>query len=235
MTLQEIMSELKAMGNADTKRIFMNHGAQEPLFGVKVGDLKKILKKTKTNHNLAIQLYETGNSDAMYLAALMADHTKVTREKLQSWIAKANWYMLSEYAVAGLAAESPYGLELSRHWRQSDQELVAAAGWATYSGVISITENSKLDLKEIDSLLDHIKENIHHSPDRVRYTMNGFLITVGGYIPSLTAKAKDISTQIGKVTVNLGNTACKVPYAPEYIAKMVDRGSYNKKRQAVRC
>ena len=56
----------------------MNHGAKEPFFGVKVGDLKKILKKTKKNHELSLELYKTGNSDAMYLAGLMADEKKIT-------------------------------------------------------------------------------------------------------------------------------------------------------------
>ena len=66
MTAQEILAELKAYGNEQTKKIFMNVVAREPLFGVKVQDLKKILKKTKKNHQLSLELYATGNSDAMY-------------------------------------------------------------------------------------------------------------------------------------------------------------------------
>jgi len=47
MTLHEVMRELEAMGNEQTKKIFLRHGAKEPFFGVKVGDLKKIVKKSK--------------------------------------------------------------------------------------------------------------------------------------------------------------------------------------------
>mgnify|MGYP006287003063 CR=1 FL=1 len=235
MTRDEIMQQLEDFGNDGTKRVYMNHGAKEPLFGVKVGDLKKVLKKTRTNHELALQLYETGNSDAMYLAALMADENKITKEKLQEWIRQANWYMLSEHAVSALAAESPYALELARDWMKSDEEMIKAAGWAVYAGFISLKDESELDLQEVEKLLDHVGDNIHRAKNRVRYTMNGFVISVGGYVPTLSENAKEISKKIGKVSVNLGNTACKVPFAPDYIEKMVERGSFEKRQKAVRC
>ena len=73
MTAKEVLDQLEAFGDERTKNTLMNHGAREPLFGVKVSDLKKILKQTKKNHALSLELYSTGNSDAMYLAGLMAD------------------------------------------------------------------------------------------------------------------------------------------------------------------
>ncbi|WP_366414818.1 hypothetical protein [Paenibacillus sp. GP183] len=41
MILEEVMNNLEEMGTEQTKRTFMRHGAKEPLFGVKVGDLKR--------------------------------------------------------------------------------------------------------------------------------------------------------------------------------------------------
>ncbi len=93
------MKELEAMGNEQTKKVLMKHGAKEPIFGVKVGDLKKIVKKVKKDHDLSLAIYNTGNSDAMYLAGLIADENQITKEQLQSWAEKANWYMISEYTV----------------------------------------------------------------------------------------------------------------------------------------
>ena len=80
MTKDEVLTELKSYGDAQTKKTLMRHGAHEPVFGVKVADLKKILKKTKKNHELSLELYETGNSDAMYLAGLMADEKQISKE-----------------------------------------------------------------------------------------------------------------------------------------------------------
>ena len=47
MTAQQIMKELEKKGSASVKKIFLNHGIKEPLFGVKVADLKVIQKKVK--------------------------------------------------------------------------------------------------------------------------------------------------------------------------------------------
>lgn len=44
MTVEEVITGLEALGNEQTKKTHLRHGATEPLFGVKVGDLKKVLK-----------------------------------------------------------------------------------------------------------------------------------------------------------------------------------------------
>jgi len=73
MNLQEVMNKLAQHGNENIKKIFIRHGAKESFYGVKVEELKKIQKQIKMDHDLAMELYETGNSDAMYLAGLIAD------------------------------------------------------------------------------------------------------------------------------------------------------------------
>lgn len=34
---------------------------------------------------------------------------------------------------------------------------------------------------------------------------------------------------------DLGNNACQVPFAPDYIAKVAQRGSIGKKRKTAKC
>ena len=36
-------------------------------------------------------------------------------------------------------------------------------------------------------------------------------------------------------TVDMGDTACKVPFIPDYIRKVEARGTIGKKRKTVRC
>jgi len=235
MTTKEILLELKKYGNDGTKKIFLRHGAREPFYGVKVQDLKKIVKKTKKNHSLSIELYATGNSDAMYLAGLIADETMISKNDLIRWAEEAYWYMISEYTVPWIAAESNYGYELGLEWIESNKENIASTGWATLAYYASLTPNSELDLVVYSSLLDRVEKNIHQAKNRVRYTMNGFVIAIGSYIEDLTEKATEVSMKIGKVNVDVGGTACKVPLATDYIQKVVDRGSIGKKRKAARC
>ena len=234
-TVKEVLEQLEQFGDERTKNTFIKHGAKEPLFGVKVGDLKKILKKTKKNHELALELYKTGNSDAMYLAGLMADEKKVTEEQLNDWLNNAYWYYLSEYTVPWLAAETEFGFKLGQQWIKSSDEIIIAAGWATLANFAALQEDEKLDLNAYSELLDIIEAQIHDAPNRVRFTMNAFVIALGSYAKELNAKSKKVAATIGKVYVEMGNTACKVPLATDYIKKVEDKGRVGIKRKAARC
>ncbi len=233
--VENIIEELRSMGSDKSKTILMRHGAQEPFFGVKVGDLKKILKREKKNHPLALALYETGNSDAMYLAGLMADAQTMRKEDLDRWAHQAYWYMLSEYTVGQLAAETPHAWTIGKEWINSSEEMVATAGWSALANYISMCPNEELPLEEIQAYLTQIAEGIHEAPNRVRYVMNGFVIALGCSVLPLHTMALEVAEKIGKVSVNMGSTACKVPVATEFIQKVVKMGRLGRKKKYARC
>jgi 3-methyladenine DNA glycosylase AlkD len=235
MTYEEIMGRLEELGTEQTKRIFMNHGVKEPYFGVKIGDMKKLVKYVKKDHKLALRLYDSGNHDAMYLAGLSINPKLVTKETLEEWVRKAYWYMAAEYTVAGVAAESEYALELAREWIDSDEEMIAVCGWSTYANYLSITPDGELDLDEITALLERVRNSVHDERNRVRYVMNGFVLSVGSYVPALHEAAMDVAESIGKVHVDVGNTACKVPLASEYIKKVAAKDRVGMKRKTCIC
>ncbi len=235
MTVEEVLKQLEEFGDDNTKKTLIKHGAREPFFGVKVADLKKILKKTKKNHELSLALFQTGNSDAMYLAGLMADENQITREQLDKWADQAYWYYLSEFAVPWVAAETPFGFEIGQKWIQSGEERIASAGWGTLAYFAGVHSDEELDIDAYRKLLESVGENIHLAQNRVRYAMNGFVIAVGAYIAGLTEHSKEIATKIGKVSVEMGGTACRVPLALDYIQKVVDKGTVGKKRKTARC
>lgn len=235
MTCEEIMQQLKAMGTDDCKRIFMNHGAKEPLFGVKVGDLKTIQKKIKKNHTLSLELYRTGNSDAQYLAGLIADEKKISKEDLQEWANNACWYMQSEFTVPWIAAESAFGYALAVEWIDAKEPHLQASGWSTLASLVGIKNDEDLDQINLQQLLQRVVSTIHTAPNRVRYAMNNFVLAIGCHIKSLTAHAIEAGRAIGPVTVDMGGTACKVPYAPEYIEKAAAKGKVGNKKKMARC
>lgn len=235
MTVDEIMQQLQQMGSEQTKKVFLRHGAREPFFGVKVEDLKKIQKKVKSDYQLSLQLFNTGNSDAMYLAGLIADPKQMTRSDLNDWVEKAYWYMISEYTVAWVASESHFGTELALEWIESDKENIASAGWSTLASIAALKKDEEINPSLYAGLLDRVSKNIHSEKNRVRYAMNNFVIALGGYCMHLTDNASQVAIKIGKVKVEMGGTACKVPVATDYIKKMHDRGWLGKKRKSAIC
>ena len=84
-------------------------------------------------------------------------------------------------------------------------------------------------------LLRRVQKTIHQEPDRVRYVMNAFVIATGSYVAPLTELALETAEKIGAVKVDMGETACKVPAATEYIQKVQKRGTIGKKRKSAKC
>jgi 3-methyladenine DNA glycosylase AlkD len=235
MTANDIIEELKPLGHDSYKKVMLNHGAKEPFYGVRIEDLKKIQKRIKKDYQLALDLYDTGISDAMYLAGLIADDAKMSKKDLQDWAEKAYFPLMSECTVAWVAAESKHGREMALKWIDSKKENVASSGWATLSSLVGITDDTELDVAELKQLLQRVQKTIHQQPNRVRHVMNGFIIAVGGYVKALTEAAIQTAGKIGKVSVDMNGTACKVPDAAEYIKKIQQRGTIGKKRKTAKC
>ena len=70
-TLEETLAQLKSLGDEKVRAQNAKRGAGDNQFGVKLGDLRVLAKKIKTNHELALALWKTGNIDAQFLATLL--------------------------------------------------------------------------------------------------------------------------------------------------------------------
>ncbi len=235
MTLDEIMNELASVATAQTKRTYLRHGAREPVFGVRIGDLKPFQKKLKGEQKLALELYATKNSDAMYLAGLIADGSKMTKRQLDQWANGATWHLIAGSTVPWVAAEHPQAVPIACKWIDSKKQLVAIAGWSTLSSVAAAVADEHLPVDTYSALLDRVALQLSSSPDRVSYSMNNFVISVGTYVAPLADKALTTAEKLGVVTVDMGDTSCKVPDAASYILKSRRGAQTAPKRQTTRC
>ena len=236
-TVKSIIDQLKSKGSEKTRKTYARHGIPEDrMFGVSVADLKIIAKGIKGDQQIALDLFETGNMDAMYLAGMVASGRQMTKTQLHNWAKRARGLgMVYEYSVPWVAVESPYARELAMKWINSKDEHIASCGWSTYAGVVATTPDDQLDLQEISGLLETIVREIKSAQNRVRYNMNSFVIAVGVYVRSLSKEAKSAAKQIGEVYVDMGDTACQVPLATAYIQKCETAGNVGKKRKTIRC
>lgn len=222
MELKEVLEYLESKGNAPTRKIYSSYGATEPLYGVKTGDLKEIIKKTKKDHELALKLYDTGNSDAMYLAGQIADPSRMDMETLDLWVSKAYWNMMSERCVAVVAAKSEYGLEAARKWIRSDDEMTACAGYGTLSTLFSFTDDETLDLDEIRSIVDDAAERIQNEGVHLQNAMKNFLILTGLYVAPLYDYVMEASENIGRIKPAIAENSCNIQTVTDYLVRYRD-------------
>jgi 3-methyladenine DNA glycosylase AlkD len=162
------VSELAAHADATTKATQLRLGAVEPLFGVEEGDLKPIAKKLRGQQSLALKLFATKNSDALYLAGLIADASQMTKKQLNEWANSATWHMIAGYSVTWVASEHADALELACRWIDSKKELVAIAGWSTLSALAATVPDDSLSMPAWQELLDRCVQQVAVALNRVR-------------------------------------------------------------------
>lgn len=235
MSAADVVNELSKLGSEAYRSVLRRHGAKDPLFGVKISELKKIQKRLKRDHQIALELYATGIYDAMYLAGLIVDDHQMNKSDLQRWVDQAYCTAISESTVAWVAAESEHGWAMALKWIESTKPVVAAAGWATLSGVVALTADEHLDIKALQQLLQRVEKTGAKQPDCVRSAMNRFVIALGSYVKALNSEALQAAKRMGTITIDVGDIACKVPSAVEHINKAKLRGTIGKKRKTVKC
>ena len=236
-TLESILDELKSKGKENYKSIYVRHGIPaERTFGVSNADLKMIAKSIKGRQELALELYATGNMDAMYLAGIIVDGSKMSVAELNAW-AKGTYDMpiIAGYTVPWAAVENSSGWELAEQWIQSEEEGVASAGWATFSGLVTTTADDNLPLDKIQELLELVIRTIDSAKNDTKSKMNTFVISVGTYVKPLLESAKVAATKLGKVAVDVGDTECKIALATDSIAKAEGSGKIGVKKKTIRC
>ncbi|MBC1429739.1 DNA alkylation repair protein [Listeria seeligeri] len=217
ITFDQLDAELGALQNPNTIKIFRNHGCPETLelYGLKIGDLKKIIRREKLNknHELTVQLIESSNSDLIYLGLLAVDPNKLDVAQIEKWDVafRETWTMLT-FGLASVVSKRDDALTFARKWIKSDYDLTKSMGWQIFTNHIN-------DLPEAAELLALAKETLQSETNRTRYSMNSYIIACGIYKDELYKKALDAAKAVGKVQVDLGKTACKVPDALSYIEK----------------
>lgn len=234
-TVAIIMEELAILGKEHTKKTYMRHGVKEPLFGVTSGDLKPLSKRIGKNYELSMELYDTKNYDAMYLAGMIAEPKKMSETDFEHWIEQAYCHNISDYIVAVTLAESPLAKKISDAWIASNKEFYQSAGWSCYAWQIGNLPDEQFEKEKIKMYLDHVEKTIHTKENRVRYAMNSFVIAVGISFLPLHKEALEAAKRYGRIEVNMGNTKCSTPLASAYIEEAAKKERIGFKRKNVRC
>ena len=228
-TLQEVMAELEAVGTAQNRKVYARHGAAQPMFGVSYKELGRIGKPLRSDHALAIDLWNSGNHDARVLATRTADPSAITEPLALDWLRDVDNYILAE-GLGGLIAKSPQGRSLSDRLRDAPDEWPASVGWF----ILACTaEQPELWTDaELQELVSQISAEIADRPNRVRHEMNGVLIAIGLRNGNVRRSVLAAARRIGAVDVDHGDTGCKTPEIEPYIERTLARRAAMAARRA---
>lgn len=220
MDQQLILKELESLGSAQTRKTYRRHGVGENMYGVSYANLKTLKKKLKTDHDLAQQLWASGNHDAQVLATMIADPKQMDEAMLEAWVHTLDNYVIAD-AFVNLAGKTPLAPQKAVEWTKAKEEQIGRAGWHLL-GALAQNDPALAD-DFFEPYLKIIEQDIHQQQNRVREAMNNALIAIGSRNSALQEKALIVAQKIGEVYVDHGETACKTPEATSYIEKTVQR------------
>jgi 3-methyladenine DNA glycosylase AlkD len=228
MTFKDLMQPLKSLGRDQYRKTYKRHGAQGEIYGVSYANYGALKKKIKTDHDLAAQLWKSGNYDARILATMIADPAQGSG-LLDKWINDINSYPISD-AVATFASQTSIDPKKVEKWMKSKDEWISCLGWSLFARLARV--DSRFSDESLESYLEVIERDIHKAKTRVRHSMNSALISIGVRNEKLQKKALAAAARIGKVEVDHGDTDCKTPDAAQYIRKTVAHASKPKAAKA---
>lgn len=232
-----IMEELQALADDKTKAKYIKDGCDTEVYGVKIGELKKLVKKHKINNNneIAIELIETKNYDAMYLGFLIMKPSGIDKELFIKWSTYSKYYRIMIHSLAyGMAEHSEYQWFID-YFKDGEEDYMGAIYYAILAGRVVIDpEYNNQELEQVAYYInDHVNSLEYSSKEMTKVEMHTLIGYIGMQVASLSDQMIEIANNIQpdfEVSLNrrIANNA-------GFIKSCIERDGIGKKRKSARC
>ena len=221
MTVDQILARLQSLGDDARRAHNTKAGAPDNQFGVKLGDLRAMAKKVKTDHELALDLWDTGNVDAHLLATLIVKPKSLSADELDKLTRSTTCAQVAEWLNSYVVAQHPEKEALREKWMKTKEKdrWAARAGWHFTASRV----NKGADGLDLPALLDRIEKELPQAKPEVQWTMNNTLAAIGIHDAKLRKRAISIGEKIGLYRDWPVSKGCIIPYVPVWVEAMVKR------------
>jgi 3-methyladenine DNA glycosylase AlkD len=217
--LEETLKQLQVLGNERMRALNTKNGAGDNQFGVKLGDIRKLAKEIKTNHELALALWETKNIDARLLATLLVKPNNLSHDEVHRLVRSTDFVQVADWLNAYVVKKHHDKETFREEWMAADDPWAARAGWSLTAERIAKNPGG-LDLP---ALLDRIESEMGSAAPEVQWTMNVCLAEIGINFPEFRQRAVAIGEKLGIYRDYPVSKGCTSPFAPLWIREMVRR------------
>jgi len=215
-TVSELLAELAALEEPRAREVNEKHGDDH---GVNLSKLRAIAKRLKSQQDLSLELWATGDTAARLLALLICKPRAFDHDELDRMLREARTPKVQDWLVNYVVKKSPHSEDLRVAWFPDPDPVVASAGWAlTSERVVKKPEGLHLS-----QLLDIIEAKMKAAPDRLQWAMNNCLAQIGIEFPEHRARALDIGERLEVLKDYPTPPNCTSPFAPDWINEMVRR------------
>lgn len=215
-TVGDVLAELAALEEPKVRAVNERHGDDH---GVNLTKLRAVAKRLKTQHDLAGQLWGTGDTAARLVAILISRPKAYSASELDAMLRDARVPKVHGWLVNYIVKKNPHVEELRTAWFDDTDAAVASAGWALTTERVAKTPDG-LDLS---GLLNLVEAHMKDAPDRLQWAMNECLATIGIHHPPHRARAISIGERLEVLKDYPTPPNCTSPFAPIWINEIVRR------------
>jgi 3-methyladenine DNA glycosylase AlkD len=223
MTVKEIIKELKNHYNpinlAGMKRYGIN---VDKAFGINAPFIKTFAKGIGTNHELALELWESGFHEARQIAVMIADPDRVTKSLMNKWVRDFHSWDICDGACCYLFRKTPYAVEKIFEWCERKEEFIRRAGFSLIC-YISV-HDKKRDDKDFLQFFPLIRKHSLDERNFVKKAVNWSLRQIGKRSKYLNKEAlilaQEISTLDSKSARWIAKNAIRELTDPKIILRL---------------
>jgi 3-methyladenine DNA glycosylase AlkD len=219
MTVGEILAQLESLSDDARRAHNTRAGAPDNQFGVKLGDIRAMAKKIKTDHALALNLWDTGNVEAQLLATLIIKPKSLSAAEVDRLTRSTTCAQVADWLNAYVVAQHPEKEALREKWMMAKDRWAVRAGWNLTASRVS----KGVDDLNLPALLDRIEKEMPKAMPEVQWTMNNTLGAIGIHHAEHRKRAIAIGEKIGLYRDWPVSKGCTPPYVPVWVEAMVKR------------
>lgn len=192
-----VLKALEALGTEHTRNGYTRFGIVAPKsFGVAVGDIQRIAKRAGRNHELALELWETGWYEARMLCAFIDEPEKVTPAQMDRWCRDFDNWGICDTLCFHLFDRTPHAWSKVRQWCAKKREFEKRAGFALMASIAG-HDKKAADAVFLESL-ELIAAAAHDERNFVKKAVNWALRRIGGRNATLNAAAVKLAERLAR-------------------------------------
>lgn len=185
--VEEILASIRSYAKPETLATQTRFGIQgRERLGVSLYDLRKIAKGLK-DHELALELWQTGIHEARMLAGMIDEPSKVSVAQMEDWVAEFDSWDICDIVSDELFIHAPDMLGLIPRWAVREEEFVKRTAFAMIAALVVHRKDIPDDV--VHGYFAIIEAAANDNRNFVKKAVNWALRNIGKWKPSLRSEA----------------------------------------------
>lgn len=98
-------------------------------YGISMVDLRSLAKRIGKDHQLALDLWETGFHESRILSTVIDVPALVTDDQMERWVSAFDSWDICDQCCSNLFSRTPFAVRKAKEWALRDEEYVKRAGF----------------------------------------------------------------------------------------------------------